>query len=166
MSDKFSDEVARLAIDELRDDLVQAQRNFEDAQRTGDAYSAARAMRDYNSAKLEFDKIVNDPQRQAGQLSGPQQNFLARRQALGDELTPQRMADYARGHVRAVAAGLEEDSPAYFKAIEMHVDNLGDGRQKPLDEREAARLCDIDDATYAANADKLRWLKQRGFYQE
>jgi hypothetical protein len=84
---------------------------------------------------------ANQPQQQSGQLSNRQVNFLSRRAALGDDLSPSRMKDYALAHTRAVNAGLEVDSPQYFAAVERSVDTMGDGRQPLLDERSAAQIC-------------------------
>ena len=75
---------------------------------------------------------------------------MSRRAALGDDLTPERMRDYALAHTRATNAGLEADSPQYFAAVERSVDTMGDGRQPVLNEREAARVCGVSDELYAA----------------
>ena len=166
MADEFAAAAAELAIKDLEQELIESSRQYEDAQRSGDATSAAYALRNYTAAQVAHEKLTGANQPRQPGLSNAQQNFLSRRAALGDELTPARMKDYAAAHVRAVSAGLEENSPAYFRAIEGHVDSLGDGRQPPLNERTAAELCGVDDETYAANAAKLRQLKARGFYQE
>jgi hypothetical protein len=86
--------------------------------------------------------------------------------AQGDELSPQRLEDYGRGHHKALAAGWTENSPEYFKAVEGYVDSLGDGRQPVLTERTAAELCGVSAEEYAQGAARLRSLKQRGFYQD
>jgi hypothetical protein len=99
---------------------------------------------------------------QSGQLSNAQRNFLSRRQAGGDTLDARRMQDYARGHDKALAAGLMPDSREYFSAVEQYVDRLGDGRQPPLNEREAAKLCGVDEQTYAINAQKYQAMNARG----
>jgi hypothetical protein len=36
---------------------------------------------------------------------------------------------------------------------------MGDGRQPPLNEREAAKLCGVDEQTYAINAQKYQAMK-------
>jgi hypothetical protein len=161
-------EAAKLAIADLERDLVTASRLYEDSVRDGDTASAAYALRDFNSKQVEYNSLTgaNQGQQQSGQLSNAQQNFLSRRAALGDELTPARMDDYARAHTRAIAAGLTPDTPQYFKAIEMAVDTQGDGRQPPLTERTAAELCGVSPEEYAQGAARLRSLKQRGFYQD
>jgi hypothetical protein len=118
------------------------------------------------AAKRDYDARAgsNQPQRQDGQLSVAQRNFLSRRAALGDDITPSRMKDYALAHTRAVNAGLEPDTAQYFAAIEKSVDSMGDGRQPLLDERSAARICGVSDEVYAANAAKLRNMRLRGEY--
>ena len=54
----------------------------------------------------------------------------------------------------------------YFNAVEWYCDHNGDGKQPPLNEREAARISGIDEQTYARHAQTLRALKARGMYQE
>jgi hypothetical protein len=63
-------------------------------------------------------------------LSVAQRNFLSRRIAAGDKLTQARAQHYIDGHHRAVAAGLEVDSPRYFRTVGRHADALG-GKQPP-----------------------------------
>ena len=162
----ISNQAVKIAIDDLEQNLVQYGRDYEDAQRANDPYSAANALRMYNSVNVELQNLTGANQPEQPGLSQAQQNFLQRRQAMGDELSPQRMQEYAAGHVRAIAAGWRENTPEYFRAIEGHVDNLGDGRQAPLNERSAAQLCGVSEQEYAQNAQKLRQLKARGFYQE
>jgi len=166
MADDFGSAAAQIVIRDLEENLIQAGREYEDAQRANDPTSAAYALQRYNSTQLEYEKLTGANQPQQAQLSNAQANFLSRRQALGDELSPARMQDYARGHDRALAAGWQVDSPQYFAAVAGHVDNLGDGRQAPLNEKTAAELCGISPEEYAANASRLRSLKQRGFYQD
>ena len=125
-------------------------------------------MKNYAAAKRDYETLTGAGQQQQptpGQLSVAQRNFLSRRQAGGDQLDAKRMQDYARAHDRAMAAGLRADSPEYFSAVERAVDLQGDGRMPPLNEREAARLCGVDERTYAENAAKLAALKARGDYQ-
>jgi hypothetical protein len=167
MAGEFAARAAQLAVKELEDNLIAASREYEDAQRSGDEYSAAYALKNYSQAKRDFDALTNagQQQQQSGQFSNAQINFLSRRAALGDELTPSRMRDYALAHTRAQNAGLEIDSPQYFAAIERSVDTMGDGRQPVLDERSAAKLCGVSDEVYAANAQKLRAMKARGEYK-
>jgi len=162
MADDFTHQAVGQAIKDLEENLIQASRAYEDAQRYDDPASAAYALRTYAAAQRDYDALTGAGQQQRGQLSNAQRNFLSRRQAGGDELTPQRMADYARAHDKAMAAGLTADTPEYFSAIANHVDHLGDGRQPPLDEREAARLCGISDEEYAIQARKMWGMKQRG----
>jgi len=162
----FASEAAKLAIADLERDLVTASRLYEDSVRDGDTASAALAMREFASRQAEYNSLTgaNEP-RQPG-LSTAQANFLSRRSAGGDELSPQRLEDYGRGHHKALAAGWAENSPEYFRAVEGYVDSLGDGRSRPLDEREAAKLCGLTDQEYSANADRLAALKRDGHYQD
>jgi hypothetical protein len=166
MSD-FASEAAQLALRDLEENVIQAERQYQDAQRYGDPASAADALKSYAAAKREYDTLsgANQPRQQpSGQLSNAQMNFLSRRAALGDEITPKRMQDYALAHTRAVNAGLTPDSPEYFKAVERSVDTQGDGRQPLLDERSVAKMCGISDEEYAAQATKLAAMKARGDY--
>jgi hypothetical protein len=168
MADEFATRAAQLAASIVQDECITASRQYEDAARFGDADNAAYALKDYMSAKQRYDALtqVTQPQQNAnGQLSNAQRSFLSRRVAGGDELSPQRMKDYALAHTRAVNAGLEVDSPQYFAAVAHHADNFGDGRQKPLDEREAAKIAGISEEEYAHQARTLRALKSRGYYQ-
>ena len=162
----FIQRAAQLATQAVETELISATRDYEDSQRLGDESLAADAMRRYAQNKRDYDELtgVNQPQQQSGQLSVAQRNFLSRRAALGDDLTPARMRDYAVAHTRATNAGLEPDTPAYFSAIEKAVDSMGDGRQPLLDERSAAQICGVSDEIYAANAAKLRNMRLRGEY--
>jgi hypothetical protein len=169
MADDFTNRAAQLATQAVETELINATRDYEDAARLGgeDGVSlAADALKRYAQHKREFDELTgaNQPQQQSGQLSVAQRNFLSRRAALGDEITPSRMKDYALAHTRAVNAGLESDTPQYFAAIERAVDSMGDGRQPLLDERSAAQICGVSDEVYAANAAKLRNMRLRGEY--
>jgi hypothetical protein len=166
MADEFAQRAAAVAVSNVEEELIQAQRNFEDAARSGDAMLAGDSLVRYDELKTRYDRLTgaNQPQQQSGRLSVAQQNFLSRRRAGGDELTPRRMQDYSRAHEKAVAAGFQPDSPGYFSSIEGYVDHLGDGRQPPLSEREAARLCGVSEEVYAANAAKLRHMKATGEY--
>jgi hypothetical protein len=166
----FVDRAAKIAVDQVEQNLIQAERDYVDAMRESDEILAADALRRYAEGKSAYDTLTgaNQPQQQqqAGQLSVAQRNFLSRRAAGGDDVTPQRMRDYALAHTRAVNAGLQVDSPQYFAAIEKYADTMGDGRQKPLDEREAARISGVDEETYAAMRARLRALKAAGQYQD
>jgi hypothetical protein len=167
MSDEFATRASQLALKDLEDGLIQSSREYEDAQRTGDEYSAAVALKNYAQAQRDYEALAGTgQQQQQSGLSAAQRNFLSRRAAGGDDLSPARMRDYALAHTRAVNAGLQVDSPEYFAAIARHADSMGDGRQKPLDEREAAKLCGISDQEYAQGAAKLRALKAQGMYNE
>jgi len=165
MPDDFANQAAQQAVRDLEENLIQASRAYEDAQRSGDTYSAAEAMKMYNAAERTYADMTGagQPHPNAnGQMSNAQRNFLSRRSALGDDLTADRMKDYALAHTRAMNAGIEVDSPQYFAAIERSVDSMGDGRQPLLNEREAARICGVSDETYAANAAKMWGMKRRG----
>ena len=166
MTDDFTNRAAQLATQAVETELIAATREFEDAVRSEDEFSAAAAMKRYAASKAEYDTLTgaNQPQQQSGQLSVAQRNFLSRRAALGDEITPSRMKDYALAHTRAVNAGLEPDTPQYFAAVERSVDTMGDGRQELLNERSAAQICGVSDEVYAANAAKLRNMRLRGEY--
>jgi hypothetical protein len=122
-------------------------------------------MKRYVQHRHQYDALVGANQQQrSGELSVAQRNFLSRRQAGGDVLDAQRWKDYARGHDKAVAAGLQPDTREYFSAIEGYVDHLGDGRQPPLNEREAARICGVSEEEYAKQAQKLAGMRARGEY--
>jgi len=165
MPDDFAHQAAQQAVRDLEENLIQASRAYEDAQRSGDTYTAAEAMKMYRAAERSYADMTGagqPHQNASGKLSNAQQNFLSRRAALGDDLTPDRMKDYALAHTRAMNAGIEVDSPQYFAAIERSVDSMGDGRQPQLNEREAARICGVSDETYAANAAKMWGMKRRG----
>jgi hypothetical protein len=107
---------------------------------------------------------ANQPPQQG--LLDSEKDFISRRIAQGDELTPSRWRDFEIGAAKALQARWERGSPQYLKAIEGYVDSLGDGRQPPLNERTAAEMCGVDPETYAAGANRLRQLKARGFYQD
>jgi len=166
MSDEFANRAAQLAAQAVETDLINATRDYEDAMRVQDEGLAADALKRYAASKTEYDTLTgaNQPQQQSGRFSVAQTNFLSRRAALGDDLTPARMKDYALAHTRAVNAGLEPDTPQYFAAIERSVDTMGDGRQPLLDERSAAQVCGVDDETYAFHAARLRNMRARGEY--
>ena len=166
--DGFAQTAIQQAAFSLQEEVLTAQRQYEDSVRYEDTAGAGRALTDYLEAKQRLDSLVQAarPQQNANQLSNAQRNFLSRRVAGGDELSPQRMKDYALAHTRAVNAGLEVDSPQYFAAVAHHADTLGDGRQKPLDEREAAKIAGVDEETYAHHARTLRALKARGYYNQ
>ena len=70
----------------------------------------------------------------------------------------------AAGHMKAIAAGWPENSPGYFAAIDGFRNSQGDGKQEMLTERSAAQFA-ASTSNYAQNAQKLRWLKQHGYYQ-
>ena len=169
MADEFTERAAQLATQAVETELIAATRDYEDAQRLGGeegASLAADAIKRYAQHKRDFDELTgaNQPRQQSGQLSVAQRNFLSRRAALGDDLTPERMRDYALAHTRATNAGLEVDLSQYFAAVERSVDTMGDGRQPVLDEREAARVCGVSDELYAAQAARLRAMKRNGSY--
>lgn len=162
--DEFAHRAAALARTNLEEQLIATSRLYEDSLRSNDEYSASAALEQYTEAKHKYDLLTGANQPQRPGLTNAQVNFLSRRQAGGDQLDARRMQDYARGHDKAVAAGLTPDTREYFSAVEQYVDHLGDGRQPPLNEREAARLCGVDEQTYAINAEKLRAMRARGEY--
>jgi hypothetical protein len=166
--DDFVNRTVQLAVSDVERNLIQASRDYEDAVRDGDEISGADAFRRYAENKKIFDEMTGggSQQQQSGQLSAAQKSFLSRRAAGGDDLTPQRWADYARAHDKAVAAGLQPDTDAYFRSIEFYVDHPGDGRQPPLSQSEAARISGVDEQTYAAGAARLQALKRAGHYQD
>jgi hypothetical protein len=114
---------------------------------------------------------ANDQQQQGGELSAAQRQFLDHRSRMGDDWSaPNRRQDYVAGHIEAVKAGWEIDSPQYFNVVKNYVERCGNGGVV-LDEKGAARICEskygsVSDQEYAQNAQKLAWLKQRGFYQD
>jgi hypothetical protein len=166
MADKFAIAAQQQALKDLEDDLIYAGRAYEDAERSGDTFSASQAMITYNAKQLEIKELRGDNEPPQQGLTDSEKNFISRRIAQGDELTPARWRDYETGAARALQAGWQRGSPQYLSAIGGYLDSLGDGRQPPLDERTAARLCGIDDETYAAGAAHVRALKARGFYQD
>ena len=135
MADDFTNRAAYLAAQAVETELINATRDYEDAQRLGGedgASLAADALKRYATHKREFDELTsaNQPQQQSRSTQQLRRGiFYARRAALGDEITPERMKDYALAHTRAVNAGLEPDTPQYFAAVERSVDSMGDGRQ-------------------------------------
>lgn len=165
---QFNAKAVNIAASEVESNLIAATRSFEDAQRTGDEYAAAAAMREYAALKTQYDILTTPPQQQQqpGQLSVATRNYLSRRAAGGDQIDGQRWNDYIRGHQKAVAAGLQPDTPQYFDAISHYVDHLGDGRIPPLTESEAAAITGCDPQTYAQNAAHLRALKKAGHYRQ
>lgn len=165
---EFVNRAAQLAATAVETELINASRDYEDAVRAGDEHLAADAMRRYAQTKRDYDELTgaNQPQQQSGELSVAQRNFLSRRVAGGDQLDAQRVEVYRRGHQRALDAGLTQDSPEYFRAIEWYADHQGDGRIAPLSEAEAAQISGVDQSTYAAHAARLRALKASGHYNE
>ena len=109
--DNFAERAAQLAVSQAEEKVIKAQRKFEDAQRYGDDVTASKALSKFAKRKEELERLTgaNQPQQQPGQLSVAQRNFLSRRAAGGDDITPQRMRDYALAHTRAVNAGLQVD---------------------------------------------------------
>jgi hypothetical protein len=170
--EQFAARAAQLAVSDIEQHLIQSTRDYQDAQRDSDELTAADALKRYADYKQQYDILTGaaerqqQSQQQSGQLSNAQRNFLSRRAAGGDELSATRMKDYALAHTRCVNSGIPVDSPQYFQAIAHYADTMGDGRQKPLDEREAAKIAGVDERTYAANAERLRALKRAGNYQE
>jgi hypothetical protein len=133
MSDEqvFAERAAQIARANLEEQLIQSSRQYEDALRGGDEYSASSALQEYAETKQKYDLITGSGQQQQGQLSNAQRNFLSRRQAGGDTLNAERMQVYSRGHDRAIQGGLRPDSPEHFRAIEWYADHQGDGRTPP-----------------------------------
>jgi hypothetical protein len=165
--DEFATQASALALRDLEENLIYSSRQYEDALRSGDPVSAADALKSYASVKRDYDALAGgQQQQQSGQLSAASRNFLSRRQAGGDQLTPERMQQYILGHQRAVSAGLKPDSPEYFRSVEWFVDHQGDARQPPLSEREVAKMCGISDHEYAQNAARLQAMKRAGMYRE
>ena len=73
MADDFTNRAAYLAAQAVETELINATRDFEDAQRIGGedgASLAADALKRYATHKREFDELTgaNQPQRQDGQL--------------------------------------------------------------------------------------------------
>src|SRR5262249_14753134 len=154
----------QLAVSEVEDEIRQAERDFEDATRSEDEWTASEALQRYATAKHRHDVLSGATERrqQAGQWTVAKQNYLSRRRASGDDVdVPQRRQEFMHAHNQLIAAGVEEDTPQYFRAMDSIVD-AGNGRQPPLTEAEAARISGIDEATYARNAAHLRALKRSG----
>jgi hypothetical protein len=169
MADReFANRAVQLAAADIETNLINFERDYQDALRVGDEALAAEALKSYSTYKFQHDSLTgaNQPRHQSSELSVAQRNFLSRRASLGDDLTPSRMKDYSLAHTRAVNAGLQPDSAEYFRAVERSVDTMGDGRDPSglLDEKKAAKLCGVSDEVYAANAAKLRAMKARGEY--
>lgn len=164
----FANRAVKIAVNDAERNLIQAERDYQDALRADEELLGADAYARYREAEARYNALTgaNEKQQQSGQqLSAAQKSFLSRRQHGGDQITPERMQVYARGHERAIASGLQPDTDAYFRSIEFFVDHQGDGRIAPLDEREAAKIAGISDEEYAANAQRLRALKASGHYQ-
>jgi hypothetical protein len=166
MSDKFAYAAQQRAVRKLERDLVEVSRAYEDAAENNDLETATWAMESFNETQLKLKELKgeNEPQQQG--LLDSEKDFIARRIAQGDELTPARWRDFEIGAARALQAGWERGSPQYLKAIAGHIDSLGDGRQPPLDERQVARMCGLSDEEYAAGQHEIRARKRAGYYQE
>ena len=163
----ISNEAVKIAIVDLEQNLVQYGRDYEDAQRANDAYSAANALRMYNSVNVELQNLTGANQPEQPGLTAAQEQFIANRARLGDDLrAPNRSQDVMAAHIGAVRAGWPIDSPGYFAAVAGHLDHAGDGRQPVLDQRSAAQISGISDAEYAAGAARLAALKCNGHYQD
>jgi len=151
----FVARAAELALADAHEALVQATRAWEDSNRYQDETSGAQALAAYVEAKQKYDALAGTDNKQqqndAGQLSAATRNFLSRRVAGGDEITPARWQEYLRGHHRAIAAGFEPDTTEYFHAVAGHVDSAGDGRQPPLDEQTAAKISGISPEEYSCS---------------
>jgi hypothetical protein len=169
-SQEFASRAVKIALEDAERNLIQAERDYQDALRADEDVLGADAYARYREAEAKYNALTGaheqQQQQQAGQLSAAQKSFLSRRAAGGDELTPQRWADYARGHDRAVAAGLQPDTDAYFRSIEFFVDHQGDGKQPPLSQTEAAKISGITDEEYRQGAIKLQQLKKAGHYSD
>ena len=167
MASNLSDQAYQIAVDNAEQQLVECTRSFEDSQRAGDAHGMAYAYEGMTAAKANLDRITGADQPQQPGLSAAQEQYLNRLRSLGDDVdSPAARQTLAAGHMKAIAAGWPENSAGYFAAIDGFRNSQGDGKQETLTERSAAQLCGIDDQTYAQNAQKLRWLKSHGYYQE
>lgn len=167
-NDEFVAQSARIAIGEAEENLIQAQRQYEDAARYGDANSGSTALAEYVAAKQRLDMLTGattNKQNNAGQLSEASRRFIEKRVQAGEQITEEKWAEYLKGHHAAIGAGFTPDSDAYFKCVEGHLSAVGLG-SPPLSEREAARISGLSEAEYAREAQKFRALKARGYYND
>jgi hypothetical protein len=172
MSDEeeFALRAATIAKNELAQQLKQASRVYEDSLDGGDPQTAAWALSEYAAAQRKLNSLTGSgaaKQQNNGQLSNATQQFLQRRVAGGEQITPARWQTYLQGHHRAIAAGFEPDTEGYFSAVAGHVDHDGlSGHNRPLDATEAAKISGITPDEYNHYARELYALKQRGLYRE
>jgi hypothetical protein len=163
----LTNQAVHLAIKDLERDLIEAGRQYEDAEMAQDAHSMSYALQQYNLKQGELERLTGSGQgQQQSGLSEAQKEFISRRIKGGDDMSPAREQDYYTAHARAVNAGWQIDSPQYFAAVAGHLDSMGDGRQRPLDEREAAKLCGLTPEEYAQGAAQVRALRRAGYYQD
>jgi hypothetical protein len=167
MAGNLRDQAYNIAVNNAEEQLIDSTRAFEDSERQGDANGMAYAYEGMRVAQANLDRITgaDQPQQQQEQLLDSEIQFLNRRAALGDDWRTHPQ-DYVQASARALAAGLQRGSPQHLKAVEMAVESMGDGRQPLLNERSAAEICGVDEATYAAGAIELARRKRSGHYQD
>src|SRR6476469_5612822 len=102
MADSLTNQAVHLAVRDLERDLVEAGRQYEDAERDGDAHSMAYALQQYNLKQSELERLTgaNQPPQQG--LLDSEKDFISRRIAQGDELTPAGWRDFEIGAARAL----------------------------------------------------------------
>ena len=68
MADDFTNQAVGQAIKDLEENLIQASRSYEDAQRSGDPVTAGDALRTYTSLKRDYDSLTgaDRPQQHRG----------------------------------------------------------------------------------------------------
>ena len=113
-NEEFVQRAAQIALDDAREAVIIAQRNWEDANRYQDETGGAVALATYVEAKTRYDALNGGGSNQqqnnnSGQLSEASRRFLEKRVGAGWEITPARWAELQKAHHAAVGAGFEPD---------------------------------------------------------
>ena len=110
-NEEFVQRAAQIALDDAREAVIIAQRNWEDANRYQDETGGAVALATYVEAKARYDALNGGGSNQqqnnnSGQLSEASRRFLEKRVGAGWEITPARWAELQKAHHAAVGAGI------------------------------------------------------------
>ena len=117
------DIVEQAAIENARelaqDNLIQAQRAYEDATRAGDIAGSAQALRRVVWARNEL-TVLGGGQQPGSQFTQREQAWLNQRPAVRDN--PQKLQEIAKVAQQLFQAGYQRDTDEFFQLLNLRTD--------------------------------------------
>jgi hypothetical protein len=115
----MSDDAVNAARYSAETYLINAQREYEDAQRSGDMEKAGLALRHFNAAQRELDQLGGTTQQQQSPWTPAEEQWMrARPEVMG---SPERVRQLGEVANELIQRGYQRSSPEFFSALNLRL---------------------------------------------